>query len=250
MTLLELADITLSFDGVTALDGVSLAVDRQELMGVIGPNGAGKSTLFNVICGYYRPDSGSVRLAGRSLVKQPPWRIARAGVSRTFQNPRVFKELTVLENVIAAGRVTGLRPWLGVPRALRAHAREWLDLVGLGHRADATAGGLPYGDLRRQEIARACVGDPSLLLLDEPAAGMTARDQEDLAGVVRLVRERGVAVLLIEHNMPLVLSLCPRVMVLDFGRTIADGPAAEIRNDPQVIEAYLGTLDIEEVPSP
>jgi len=247
VTLLGLTDVTLSFEGVTALDGVSLPVERNELVGVIGPNGAGKSTLFNLICGYYRPDAGTIELDGRTLNKLPPWRIARLGISRTFQNPRVFKELTVLENVMAADRVTGLRPWLSVPKRVRENAWDWLALVGLDRAAHVLAGGLPYGDVRRLEIARACVGRPSLLLLDEPAAGMTGQDQSDLVEVIRVARERDVAVLLIEHNMPLVLGSCPRVVVLNFGRRIADGSAQEVRTDPHVIDAYLGTADEEEV---
>jgi branched-chain amino acid transport system ATP-binding protein len=243
VSLLELEDVSLSFEGVVALSDVSVAVERQELLGVIGPNGAGKSTLFNVICGYYRPEQGSVELGGQPLHRLPPWRIARLGIARTFQNPRVFKELTVLENVMAASRASGFRPWLGVPRRVRSSALEWLRLVGLEQLAGATAGGLPYGDLRRLEVARACVGEPSVLLLDEPAAGMAGSDQDDLVEVIRVVRDRGMAVVLIEHNMPLVLSVCPRVMVLNFGRTIADGPASAIRQDPVVIDAYLGTAD-------
>lgn len=238
--LLEVEDVTLRFAGLTALANVSLDVDQGELVGLIGPNGAGKSTFFNVVSGHYAPTEGHVRLAGNDVTGQPPWKLARAGVARTFQTPRVFRDLTVRENLLAAVDVRSPLDWLRIDRRARAHAEEWIDRVSLHDVASIRAGELSYGHLRQLEIARACVRNPSVLLLDEPAAGMNTVERGDLIDLVRQVNGMGIAVLLIEHNMPLVLGLCPRVAVLNFGKRIAVGTPTEIRTNAEVVEAYLG----------
>jgi len=244
--------VTVRFAGVTALDGVSFAVDPMAVHAVIGPNGAGKSTLFNVVSGAYRPASGSVWFRGTDLTRMQPHDVAGLGVARTFQNIALLASETVEENLMLgrhhltrAGFVTAA---LGLPttrredRRHRARAREIAAFVGLGDKLDATAGALSYGDQKRVEIARALCVEPDLLLLDEPVAGMNARETSVMAQLVRDIRDALlIPVLLVEHDMGMVMAIADRVTVLDFGRRIADGRPDQVQRDPDVQRAYLGT---------
>ncbi|WP_433046069.1 branched-chain amino acid ABC transporter ATP-binding protein/permease [Dactylosporangium sp. CS-033363] len=248
--LLEIAGLGKQFKGLRALDDVSFTVAAGEIRGIVGPNGSGKTTLFNVVTGLYKATTGRVTFAGRPVTGASPHRLARAGMARTFQNLRLFGALTVQENVLVALDQTRtrsiwrylLRP-LGVwrrDRALRAEGAGLLARFGLADFAGALPGALPYGIQRRVEIARAMAQRPRLLLLDEPAAGLNGDEVRQLGEIVRSIRAGGVTVVLIEHNMGLVMSLCERVTVLASGRVIADGTPAEVATAPQVIEAYLG----------
>ncbi|MFI6739076.1 ATP-binding cassette domain-containing protein [Nonomuraea sp. NPDC050451] len=247
---LEVREVTKRFKGLVALDGVSLTVPAGQIRGVVGPNGSGKTTLFNVISGFYTPTQGSVRLRGRDVTGAAPYRLSHRGVARTFQNLRLFEDLSVRENLLVGldrtpttwiWRYPSL-PWkvLGYERELRERAGELIERFGLAEVADAEPRSLPYGIQRRIELARAMAMRPSLLLLDEPAAGMNGEEVRRLGEIVRSIRDSGVTVVIIEHNMGLVMSLCEQVTVLSGGRVIADGPPAEVAVHPDVVAAYLG----------
>lgn len=249
-TLLAIEDVTLRFGGVTALDSVSFDIRRGEILGLIGPNGAGKTTCFNVMTGVYRPTSGTVLLEGRSLGKLSRHRITRLGIARTFQNIRLFGEMTALENVVvgtdARHKTSVVGALLRLPRhhheekAAVEKAMALLEFVGIADRAADKAKNLPYGYQRRLEIARALATEPKLLCLDEPAAGFNPTEKDELMGLIRKIRDDGYTVLLIEHDMKLVMGVTDRIVVLEFGKKLAEGLPGEIRENPAVIAAYLG----------
>lgn len=251
MSFLMLEGVGRSFGGVQAVRDVSLSVGKGELFGLIGPNGAGKTTLFNIITGLTRPDGGHIRLDGQEITRLSPEQIARRGVSRTFQTIRLFEAMTVRQNVMVGGHtelgypfldvLTGRKRFRDGEKRLAARVDTLLETVGLSARADDQATTLSYGEQRRLELARALAAQPSLLMLDEPAAGMNGREASDLAALLRqLVAAGDLTIVIIEHNMHMIMNLCDRVAVMNSGERLAEGVPSAVRNDERVVEAYLG----------
>ena len=242
---LEVVALRKIFGGVKALDGIDLEVREGEILGIVGPNGAGKTALINTITGFYSASEGMIRFLGRDITSESLHGIGRLGIARTFQNIRLFRRMTVLENVMVANKRYAARPlsayfaWGGRRTAI-TEAMEFLDLMGLADKADQRAGGLPYGEARRLEIARALAGRPSLLLLDEPAAGMNETETARLVEDIQTARPRVKAIALIEHDMSLIRALSDRIVAMDYGRKIAEGAPDEVLSHPDVKKAYLG----------
>jgi branched-chain amino acid transport system ATP-binding protein len=251
--LLEVNNLTMEFGGVVALKEVNLHVSAGEIAALIGPNGAGKTTVFNVVTGYYQPTKGEVLLNSKSVLGLKSNKIARLGLARTFQNIRLFGDMTALENVMTGSdsrnKVGLVGSIIGTSRSRheesQSHSRaaELLNFMGISHRSGQLARNLPYGDQRRLEIARALALEPKVLLLDEPAAGFNPQEKVELGELIKKIRDAGFAVLLIEHDMSLVMKISDRVSVLDFGQKIAEGTPSEIQNNQKVIDAYLGVVD-------
>jgi branched-chain amino acid transport system ATP-binding protein len=249
-TILEVKGVNKRFGGLQALSEVGVHIERGQIYGLIGPNGAGKTTFFNVITGLYTPDSGTFELDGKPYSPSAPHKVAEAGIARTFQNIRLFPDMTALENVMVGRHVRTKATALGAvlrthatrleEAAIKKRALELLDYVGIARYADYQARTLAYGDQRRLEIARALATDPRLLALDEPAAGMNATEKVSLRGLLSNIRKDGATILLIEHDVKLVMGLCDRVTVLDYGKIIAEGTPADVQRSAAVIEAYLG----------
>ena len=251
--LLEVKNLTMEFGGVVALKEVNLHVSAGEIAALIGPNGAGKTTVFNVVTGYYQPTKGEVLLNSQSLLGLKPNKIARLGLARTFQNIRLFGDMTALENVMTGadarnkvgliGSIFGTSTSRQDEKLSHSRAAELLNFMGISHRSGQLARNLPYGDQRRLEIARALALEPKVLLLDEPAAGFNPQEKVELGELIKKIRDAGFAVLLIEHDMSLVMKISDRVSVLDFGQKIAEGTPSEIQSNQKVIDAYLGVVD-------
>jgi branched-chain amino acid transport system ATP-binding protein len=255
--LLEVRNLAKSFGGIHAVRDVSLSIDKGSISAVIGPNGAGKTTFFNLLTGIYKPDKGELRFDGKSLLGMRPDQVMKAGIARTFQNIRLFHNMTVLENVMV-GEHSRLRislvetllrtgSFARQEQHVRQKASDLLKFVGLAGKGDEIAKNVPYGDQRRIEIARALASDPKLILLDEPTAGMNPNESEEAMNLFRRIRdERGITVVLIEHDMKVVMGISEHIDVLDYGQKIAEGTPAEIRANPRVVEAYLGRRAVED----